>query len=79
MTSKTDERVAQALERIAAVLSGILLKDVQQSDQIQKIARLKECGIPNAEIARMLGTTPNTVNVAVHSLRSKRKPKKKRR
>jgi DNA-binding NarL/FixJ family response regulator len=72
--SKTDEkRIAEALERISQVLTGILLKDVHDSDQIQKIARLKECGFQNAEIARILDTTANTVNVAVHSLRSKKK------
>jgi CRP-like cAMP-binding protein len=72
--SNTDEkRIADTLERISRILAGILLKDVQDSDQIQKIARLKECGFQNAEIGRMLGTTSNTVNVAVHSLRSKKR------
>jgi DNA-binding NarL/FixJ family response regulator len=76
----TDQaRIANALERISRILAGLLLKDVQDSDQIQKIARLKECGFQNAEIARMLGTTGNTVNVAVHSLRSKKKVKRKKR
>jgi DNA-binding NarL/FixJ family response regulator len=78
--SNTDEnRIAHALEQISRILAGMLLKDVQDSDQIQKIARLKECGFQNAEIARMLGTTSNTVGVAVHSLRSKKRGKGKKR
>jgi len=75
--SETNERkIVEALEQISRVLTGILLKDVQEADQIQKIARLKECGFQNTEIASILGTTRNTVNVAVHSLRAKKKPKK---
>jgi DNA-binding NarL/FixJ family response regulator len=70
------DRIEEALERIAKILAGILLRDIQEGDQIQKIARLKQCGFENSEIATMLGTTPNTVAVAAHSLR---KGKKKRR
>jgi DNA-binding NarL/FixJ family response regulator len=77
MSQGDEKKIAEALERIAKILVGTLLKDIQDSDQIQKIARLKECGFQNAEIARMLGTTNNTVNVAVHSLKSKKRPRGK--
>ena len=70
------ERSAEALERIAKILAGLLLKDIEEGDQKQKIARLSQCGFDNTEIARMLGTTPNTVGVARHSLK---KAKKKNR
>jgi DNA-binding NarL/FixJ family response regulator len=79
LSNPDEKRIADALERISRILAGMLLKDVQDSEQIQKIARLKECGFQNAEIARMLGTTSNTVGVAVHSLRSKKRGKGKRR
>ena len=66
------------LERIAKILAGLLLKDIEDVDQKQKIKRLKQCGFENTEIAKMLGTTPNTVGVAVHSLKkSKRKKRSK--
>lgn len=78
MGKAVDERVAGALERISKILAGILLSDVRDSDQIQKIARLRECGFQNREIADMLGTTANTVKAAVHSLRSKRKGRKRK-
>ena len=66
---------SQALDRIAKILAGLLLKDIEDGDQKQKIKRLKQCGFENTEIAKMLGTTANTVNVAVHSLKKKH-PKK---
>ena len=69
------DRIEKALERMAKILAGILLKDIQEGDQRQKIARLRQCGFENTEIANMLGTTPNTVAVAVHGLK---KGKKKR-
>lgn len=71
MDSNAD--IVKALEQIARILTGIALRDLGEGDQIKKIARLKSCGLQNAEIARMLGTTANTVNVAVHSLKSKKK------
>jgi DNA-binding NarL/FixJ family response regulator len=70
-------QIADGLERIAKILAGILLKE--DSEQIQKIARLKQCGFQNTEIASMLGTTTNTVNVAVHSLKSKKKGRRKKK
>ncbi len=67
----TSERSAEALERIAKILAGILLKDIEEGDQKQKIKRLRQCGFENTEIAEMLGTTRNTVGVAVHSLKKR--------
>ncbi|MGA7685784.1 MAG: hypothetical protein WCC32_11675 [Terriglobales bacterium] len=55
----------------------MLLKDLEEEDQKQKIKRLKQCGFENAEIAKMLSTTPNTVAVAVHGLKKSKGKKKK--
>lgn len=66
------ENIVKALDQIARILTGIVLRDLDEGDQIKKIARLKACGLQNAEIAKMLGTTANTVNVAVHSLKKKK-------
>ena len=63
----------EPLERIAKILAGLLLKDIEEGDQRQKIKRLKQCGFENTEIAKMLGTTPNTVGVTVHSIRKSKK------
>jgi transcriptional regulator len=72
------EQTGRSLERIAKILAGMLLRDVEDADQKVKIKRLKQCGFDNTEIAKMLGTTSNTVGVAVHALKKgKRKAKKK--
>jgi DNA-binding NarL/FixJ family response regulator len=68
----------EPLERIAKILAGLLLRDIEEGDQKQKVKRLKQCGFENTEIAKMLGTTPNTVGVAVHSLKKKKKKTKAR-
>jgi len=39
----------------------------------EKIERLKQSGFNNTEIADMLGTSRNTVNVAVHSLKKRKR------
>ena len=71
--------VVAALDQIAKILAGVLLRDLEDEDQARKIARLRQCGFTNQEIAKMLGTTANTVGVQVHKLKSKKKPGKKRR
>jgi DNA-binding NarL/FixJ family response regulator len=69
-------QLKEPLERIAKILAGLLLKDIEDVDQRQKIKRLKQCGFENTEIAKMLGTTPNTVGVAVHSLKKAKRKKR---
>lgn len=76
MTPKELNELKEPLERIAKILAGLLLKDIEDSDQKQKIKRLKQCGFENTEIAKMLGTTPNAVGVAVHSIKKAKKSKK---
>lgn len=82
MESKGGDAVAKSLDRIAKILSGMLLRDIEDSDQKEKIRRLKQCGFGNKEIANMLNTSANTVGVAVHELRKQRgrsKAKKQRK
>lgn len=79
MESKQLNDIATTLDRIAKIAAGMLLRDIEAKDQIHKIARLKQCGFSNTEIARMLNTTTNTINVAVHSLKSKKGRKSRKR
>jgi DNA-binding NarL/FixJ family response regulator len=72
----TDE-LKESLDRIAKILAGILLKDLEEGDQKQRIKRLKYCGFDNKEIAAMVGTTANTVGVTLHSLKKSKGKKKK--
>jgi len=67
--------LTRSLDRIAKILAGLLLKDIEDGDQKLKIKRLKQCGFDNVEVAKMLGTTANTVGVAVHSLKKRKKTK----
>ena len=68
-----EDDLTRSLDRIAKILAGLLLKDIEDGEQKQKIKRLKQCGFENAEIAEMLGTTANTVKVAVHSIKKSRR------
>lgn len=70
------QQIKSSLDRIAKILAGILLRDIEDGEQKQKIKRLSQCGFNNVEIADMLGTTQNTVAVALHSLRKSRKRKR---
>jgi len=79
MAAEQWEQAVRSLERISKILAGLLLRDIEDAEQKVKIKRLKQCGFDNTEIAEMLGTTPNTVGVAVHSLKKKRTRKRKGR
>ncbi len=85
MPAEPVERIADTLDRIARLLAGIFVKGIEEEDQKTQIARLKGCGFGNSEIAEMLGTTANVVNVAVHRIarkghrRRRRKPAGRRR
>ena len=73
------ERIADSVDRIARLMAGLLLKDLDGAEQNRKIARLKVCGLGNVEIAEMLGTTPGSVKVAAHHLKQRKTGKRSRR
>ena len=79
MELNSSPEVVRSLDRIAKILAGLLLRDLEEAEQSKRIKRLKSCGFSNTEIAQMLHTTANTVNVAVHSLKAKKKRRQKRR
>jgi DNA-binding NarL/FixJ family response regulator len=79
MTVESGERIANTLDRIASLLAGILVNGLKDEDQKTQIARLKGCGFGNTEIADILGTTRNVVNVAVHSIRKKGHRRRRRK
>ena len=74
-----DSEIVTELNRISKILAGLLLRDIEDGEQSKKIKRLKSCGFSNTEIAAMLNTTVNTVNVAVHSLKTQKRRKMKSR
>ena len=66
-----DSESVQYLERIVRLLTILVTKDLDQ--QKDKITMLHGAGFTPKEIAEFVGTTPNTVNVALSSMRKIRK------
>lgn len=60
--------LATNLERATRLLALLAVKGEGQAD---KISLLSGAGFPNSEIASLLGTTANAVNVALHRARTK--------
>lgn len=82
MSENDIARVCGALERIGLVLGALYSTQLGEVDQVIKTERLHRCGFSNADIAALLGTTTNAVNIALHrarksSRKKSAKPKKK--
>lgn len=60
---------APQIERLTNLMALLLIKGEPQADQLRTLA---SAGFSNTEIARLLGLTPNAVNVALHRLRKRR-------
>jgi len=60
------EEITRRLDRIIQLLVFWM---TEEKPQIERIRLLSSVGFGPAEIARILGTTANTVNVALHSIR----------
>jgi hypothetical protein len=72
------ERAVSALERIALTLAAIHVGSLVGIDQGEKARRLSAMGFSNTQIANALGTTSNTINVALHKARQQSIRKKTR-
>ena len=66
MPKNFEEMVAGKLDRLLRVVTAGATKGMKQSDQIALLDRI---GFPPKEIADLIGTTSNTVNVALNKLR----------
>ena len=62
----------QALREIAMLLAILVRRNTLQSAVIQEMGNV---GMSPKRIAELLGTTPNTVNVALHHARKGKKGK----
>lgn len=76
MSEGENQRSAVALERIGKVLGALYASHLGDLDQGAKAVRLSRCGFANNEIADILGTTANTIGVALHQVRKKSFSKK---
>jgi DNA-binding NarL/FixJ family response regulator len=66
MTKSTDELILEKLDQLLKVISVAITKDLKQGEQI---AILSRAGLSPKTIAELLGTTSNTVSVALSGLR----------
>jgi len=66
------EPMEQVSKKLSALIALGLLPDVQKKNAAEKVALLMRFGIPNQDIADILGTTKGTVEV-LKSRASKRK------
>jgi DNA-binding NarL/FixJ family response regulator len=64
-----DAPTGEELGRLTNLVALLLVKGEPQPEQVSTLTR---AGYPNKEIARLLGLTPNAVNIAVHRLRKRR-------
>ena len=76
MSNNVDERLTVAIGRISKVLGALYASHLGDLDQGLKAERLSRCGFSNTEIADLLGTSPNTINVALHKARRQKKKSK---
>ncbi len=73
-STNSDTETAETLRRIANVLALLAVKDLPQR---QQILTLSNAGFTPKEIAALLNTTPNNVNVRLSEHRSQQKSKGK--
>ena len=73
LTGASNDPVVRQLERIANLL-GLLV--THGKPQVEQIAVLSGAGYSSAEIAQLIGTTRNTVSVALSHMKAARKQKK---
>lgn len=71
MNAQHGPEIVAELRKIAKLLVLTLTKD--EPKQVANIELLSKVGFAPREIAELLGTTPNTVNVALSQMRSKGK------
>lgn len=78
MISGEMDRVIRAVERIGKILGVLYVNNLGDVEVGTKASHLKRCGFSNTEIAELLGTTANSINVALHLARKrKQRPKRK--
>lgn len=75
-----DEKMASALaEKLDAIIKLMVFAMTEGKNQTEQIRLLSEAGFEPKEIAETLGTTPNTVRVALFNLRKHKGKRSSRR
>ncbi|MGD0461631.1 MAG: hypothetical protein ABSB74_04000 [Tepidisphaeraceae bacterium] len=79
MSTDAQSRLVDLLDRIGKVLGAIYASTLHELDAGSKADRLSRCGFSNTEIADLLGSTANSINVALHKSRHKKQKKAKKK
>lgn len=79
MSDDALKKLTEAVERIGKVIGALYASQISDLEQGIKAERLSRCGFSNTEIADLLGTSSNTINVALHKARRQRNRKKRPR
>jgi DNA-directed RNA polymerase specialized sigma24 family protein len=75
MPKSFEELVTDKLDKLLRVVTASVTRGMKQGDQIALLDRI---GFPPKEIADLIGTTGNTVNVALSTFRKEKKRNRKR-
>ncbi len=67
-----EDHITKLLERLERLVALILLETMRDSTQGEKAVRLRTSGFSNAQIAQMLGTSPQVVKQLQYVWRSTR-------
>ncbi len=71
------QQIVEAIDRLTRVLGVLSVHYLGDAELSLKAGHLNRCGFSNTEIANILGSTRNSINVALHKARhSKRESKK---
>ncbi len=73
-TKTKNDEILEELRRITKILAKTATRDQTQKEQIKT---LSDVGFQPKEIAELLGTTGNTVNVALSAMRKSKKSSEK--
>jgi DNA-directed RNA polymerase specialized sigma24 family protein len=74
MPKTFEELVTDRLDKLLRVATASATRGMKQGDQIALLDRI---GFPPREIADLIGTTSNTVNVALSTFRKEKKKNRK--
>ena len=72
MSDAQVDRAVRALERIALALAAVYADQMKEKNLPAKAKRLSQLGFSNVQIADALGSTPNSINVALHMARKRK-------
>ena len=72
MSDAQVDRAVRALERIALALAAVYADQMEEKKLPAKAKRLSQLGFSNVQIAAALGSTPNSINVALHMARKRK-------